>query len=357
MDVLEQTMMNHATSNRKVVAVLVAHIYGKRFNMVPILEFARKHNIHCIEDLAEAFSGLQYTGHPLSDLSLFSFGTIKIATAFGGAMSRIKDTAIFSKMQTLHSKYPEQSRVTFFMKIIKNTPVTMLLNLPILGKAFLTISRFFKLDHKKAVVYLIRGFPDNLIMNIRHQPSIPLLHMLHHRLSTYDANDSQVNADKCIFTENEIISPSIQSLSVKGSDIQPSDNLPIEVQFPGTSAQVRNYWLFPLACDNPDEMCAQLNVRGVDAYRGATQLALIPIPDPSLLSTTTSTTSSASAPAIVDKSAVTITEFLPTPVAKSLMERTLYLPVHRNVPQSVLRRIAGHVRAVAASMSVIGQKN
>jgi hypothetical protein len=60
MDALE------ALRTPKTVGVLVAHLYGRRFDMSPYVEFARRHNLPLIEDCAECFTGFDYTGHPVS---------------------------------------------------------------------------------------------------------------------------------------------------------------------------------------------------------------------------------------------------------------------------------------------------
>jgi dTDP-4-amino-4,6-dideoxygalactose transaminase len=77
----------------------VAHVYGRRFSIEPYLHFASKHGIPLLEDCAEAFQGLQYTGDPRADMSFFSFGTIKHATAFGGAICVVKDQEEATKMR------------------------------------------------------------------------------------------------------------------------------------------------------------------------------------------------------------------------------------------------------------------
>ena len=65
--------------------------------MTPIAEAARRHGLLLWEDCALVFTGLQgYLGHPGSDAVFFSFGVIKRATALGGGVVRIEDTAILS---------------------------------------------------------------------------------------------------------------------------------------------------------------------------------------------------------------------------------------------------------------------
>jgi len=69
--------------------LLVANIYAKGFDLTPYVDAARRHDLAVVEDWAEGFSGLEYTGHPQSDLSLFSFGPIKYYTAFGGCIAKV----------------------------------------------------------------------------------------------------------------------------------------------------------------------------------------------------------------------------------------------------------------------------
>ena len=65
--------------------------------MAPITELAKHHGLLLWEDCAQVFTGLQgYLGHPDSDALFFSFGVIKRASALGGGVVRIKDTAILS---------------------------------------------------------------------------------------------------------------------------------------------------------------------------------------------------------------------------------------------------------------------
>ena len=71
-------------------AVLVAHVYGARANMAPVIACAERHRLLVIEDCAEAFDGLRYRGHPRSDAVLFSFGPIKFGSVFQGGLLRVR---------------------------------------------------------------------------------------------------------------------------------------------------------------------------------------------------------------------------------------------------------------------------
>lgn len=61
----------------KVVAFIVAHVYGRRNPLDRIVGMTRARGVPLIEDCAESFDGLAFRGHPGSDLVLFSFGSIK----------------------------------------------------------------------------------------------------------------------------------------------------------------------------------------------------------------------------------------------------------------------------------------
>ena len=55
-----------------------------------------------------AFFGSVNIANPRSDLSLFSFGGIKNATSFGGAIAKFKDPVIFQKVMHINAGYPVQ---------------------------------------------------------------------------------------------------------------------------------------------------------------------------------------------------------------------------------------------------------
>ena len=84
--------------------LLVAHIFGSLFSLDTVLEVAHRHNLVVVEDCAQAFVGTQYTGDDRADVSMFSFGTIKTATSFGGAIIRVKDSAVLSEMRRRESR-------------------------------------------------------------------------------------------------------------------------------------------------------------------------------------------------------------------------------------------------------------
>ena len=101
----------------RVVAILVAQLYGRRCDLDPIVAVASRYNVQLIEDLAETFSGLDAIGHPQADLAFLSFGSIKVATAFGGGVCRVRDHATWLDMSKRQETWNTQTRHTFFMKV------------------------------------------------------------------------------------------------------------------------------------------------------------------------------------------------------------------------------------------------
>jgi acyl-CoA-binding protein len=74
----------------KTVAIMIVHPFGMMSttndDMKSLRSLVDKHELHLLEDVAECFTGLGekcYKGSDAADVSFFSFGTIKTATALG----------------------------------------------------------------------------------------------------------------------------------------------------------------------------------------------------------------------------------------------------------------------------------
>ena len=209
----------------KTVAILLAHIYGKWFDTTPFVKAAQKHGIVLIEDCAEGFCGFERLGHPGTDLSLFSFGAIKYYTAFGGAVAKVKDVDVYDKMLAKYHTYPTQPHAEYLKKIMKYSLVYLLLNCPRVIKPGIQLARILSVDHKKMVVNMLRGFPLGLIHKVRHQPSTALLATMLGRMKSHDPSHMDL-------------------VNSKGDYV--SERLPESVTQVGSTADVKNYWLFPI---------------------------------------------------------------------------------------------------------------
>lgn len=97
-DALEQAV----TSRTK--AIIPVHLFGQPADMDPILEFARKHGLHVIEDAAQAH-GAEYKGRrvgTLGDVACFSFYPGKNLGAFGEGGAVVTDnTELDEKIKIL----------------------------------------------------------------------------------------------------------------------------------------------------------------------------------------------------------------------------------------------------------------
>src|SRR5215204_7631268 len=86
--------------------VLVAHLFGGRMGLGGVAKFARECSLLLVEDCAQAFQGPERMGDPVADVSMYSFGTLKISTALGGAVLRVRDREVLGRMRGIQASYP-----------------------------------------------------------------------------------------------------------------------------------------------------------------------------------------------------------------------------------------------------------
>ncbi|TYZ59035.1 hypothetical protein PybrP1_009869, partial [[Pythium] brassicae (nom. inval.)] len=162
-----------ATANTR--AMLITYVFGSRFSMDPVLD-----------DCAQAFAGMTYTGERRADVSMFSFGTIKIATSFGGALLRVKNRTVLEEMQRRERRYPSRTNVFFFKRLLKYGFFHGVTTPAVYG-LFLHACRAVGANHDQVITSAIRGFSGGeLVSLIQFRPSMALLGLLYHRLSTVD---------------------------------------------------------------------------------------------------------------------------------------------------------------------------
>jgi perosamine synthetase len=105
----QSELLEKALSHR-TRAILVAHLFGGRFDLGPVAAFARRHGLLLVEDGAQAFRGPGDPGDPLADVSMFSFGTLKTASAVGGAVLHVRDPDLLGRMRRAQERWPVQRR-------------------------------------------------------------------------------------------------------------------------------------------------------------------------------------------------------------------------------------------------------
>ena len=235
--------------------ILVAHLFGGRTKMEPLLQFAREHGLLVVEDCAQAFAGTKYEGHPDADASMFSFGTIKSSTALGGAIVRVRDHDLLERMRTAQAIYPVQGRIAYLRRLLKGAALKALSSRPVCG-LLVGVCRATGMSYDQWVNHAARGFPGaSFFAQIRRQPSAPLLAVLERRLRRHAPERSAPHVAK--------------SRALVGM-------LDGHVRCPGASIEPHTYWVFPVLTETPDRLVEQLTRAGFDATQGHSLCVVAP---------------------------------------------------------------------------------
>ena len=240
----------------KTRAIVVAHLFGSRMPMEPVVRFARERNLFVIEDCAQAYTGDEYRGHPESDVSLWSFGPIKTATALAGGVLRFRDRSLCDRVRDRQSRWPVQSRWKFMTRLAKYS-FLKLLSYRSVFTLFAWGCKAVGKSHDAVISASVRGFAGpGFFDRIRQQPSAALLRLLERRFK---------NLDRARIAER--IASARQTIEA----------LP-DLERPGDEAAFHSYWVFPVLHDDPERMIHHLWARGIDATRGASSLFVVAPP-------------------------------------------------------------------------------
>ncbi len=282
--------LKHAVTTKTKV-ILVAHLLGGRFDLAPFVEFARQHRLILLEDCAQAFEGDRYRGNDAADVSMFSFGPIKTATALGGGLFRVREKSLLKRIRELQSKYPVQSR-WFFLKRVLFYSVLNGLGGRTLFALFLRTCRLFGKQLDQVLNGSIRNFPQAEFFNrLREQPSLPLLRLIARRIMNYRNDDLDQRAARGHL---------LASLLPPGS-------------CPGSEAMPHSFWIFPVQVPDQSVAIAALQTAGFDSTASN---SLQPVDPPQ------------------DRP-----ELEPL-VARRLLAQVIYLPLYSAIPESEIRRMA-----------------
>ena len=269
-------------------AILVAHLLGVVADLTPICDFARRHNLMVIEDCAQAYAGTAYRGHERADVSMFSFGPIKTATALGGALLRVHSDSLRQRMRQLQGAFPVQSRWRFLKRIGFYSVLRFLGQKRVFGVFVWCCLRLGK-DLEKVLNGSVRNFPGGqFIASLRQQPCGPLLRLMARRVRRYP--------DRLIERRAALGRILTEELSL--------------CRCPGSAAQFHSYWLAMVQVQHPDTTLKELRRHGFDATGSN---ALRPVCD-----------------AVPESTAV----------ARAMLANTVYLPIYAEMPESEMRRMA-----------------
>eukprot|EP01130_Rhizamoeba_saxonica_P001370 TRINITY_DN11232_c0_g1_i1.p1 TRINITY_DN11232_c0_g1~~TRINITY_DN11232_c0_g1_i1.p1 ORF type:complete len:448 (-),score=80.96 TRINITY_DN11232_c0_g1_i1:34-1377(-) len=289
----------------KTVAILVAHVYGRRNHLDAVAEIADKYNLDIIDDRAESYNGPNDSGDRNSAITLFSFGSIKKNTSFGGGIGVVKEPEIYSKMKELENLWNIRPMNDFRVKILKYTFAMLIMNNPIITYFVHKILAVFGYEHKTLFVAILPSFPNNLFTHLRQRPDAGLLALLEYNIRNFDMNEFK-KAEKHSSVMTNIIA----------DDRIYSDN--IKYTIPGLNASHVDYWLFPIIVTDPEEVMEKLEKYGIDSYKESTQLSCL------------------------DHSNGDSN----TPMARFIMDKIIYIPVHKVVPIREIKKMGAIVKRV-----------
>jgi len=132
----------------KTKAIIVQHTFGNPCEMDKIMEIAKKHNLHVVEDCAHSL-GAEYQNKKLGtigDVAFFSFGRDKIISAVAGGMVITSNNKLGEKIKKFRDKmpYPKKSLI---IKQLAQPIVT-----------FKSLKLYYFLSLGKIMMYLVTKF-------------------------------------------------------------------------------------------------------------------------------------------------------------------------------------------------------
>ncbi len=273
-------------------AIVMAHLFGGLCDLTPIRALCDAHGILLIEDCAQSWASHDHTEPTLADVSMFSFGTIKTATALGGALMRIRNSELLAMMRQRHSEWPVQTRWDFSRRILRHGTLKALsarIPMAVLART----ARLFGTTHDSFVAAASRAYPGpDFFRRIRRQPCPGLLAMMAYRLSTYPPG--------AMHRRISLGTSAASQLSKK-------------FQVPGVGAHRPTWWILSLLTDQPDQLVQSLWAAGFDATPSS---SLRPVGD--------------------------------LPATAQLLQRIVILPFDAHMPESEIQRMVDVILRSAA---------
>jgi perosamine synthetase len=284
--------MIHRAITPKTKAVVIAHLFGIHIPLDSLIEESHRHELLFIEDCAQAYKGLSFTGHPHADVSMFSFGTIKTATTLGSALFRVSDQNILETMQQKQNAYSIQSRSSHLRRWMTAAVLKVLSSYYLYG-LIVRICRTFRIDYDRLFNSMVRGFPGpELFRRLRRQPCSALLLLLKRRLKQFDHKR-------------------LAERTRKGNLL--AEVLRNRVRCPTGNCAPNSHWVFPVLAEDSRQTVRLLAQSGFDATQGQS-MCVIDHPE--------------HCPECEPKSAC------------ELLEQVVFLPLYPETPDDELERLA-----------------
>jgi dTDP-4-amino-4,6-dideoxygalactose transaminase len=276
--------------------LVVAPLFGTRPDLSELFAAAKARGLLVVEDAAQAFAGSAYRGQTGADVSMFSFGPLKFATALGGAVLQVRDPALRRKLAEIQAGHPVQSHGAFRKRLLKFAGIkaaTRPRPLGLLTAGFRVVGR----DYENALSDSVRGVAAlGSAAKLRKRPPAGMLALLERRIARFDpaALASRMRAGRLL-----------------------EEALGDAVVCPGAANDPHFFWVFPILAREPQQLIHRLRRAGFDAATLGR---------------------SATVPAPPDRPE------LDPKVAREALQRLVVLPCHGGMPDRELRRLAEAVR-------------
>lgn len=272
--------------------LLLAHLFGSRFPLAPFIQFAQKNGLLLVEDCAQAYAGPKYPGDPSADVSLFSFGPIKAATALGGAIAVVRNATLLVEMRRRQQEYPVPSRWSFLRRVLKYALLHGISSRRACALLF-AACRLCGIDPDRFINGAVRNFSGGaLLQHLRHRPSSPQLALLARRLTDAESSTWRRKAER-------------------GRELR--DLLADVIPCPGADVSPHSFWVFPVQSSDPLRLILALRQQGFDATQGQS-LAVIDPPE--------------------DR------PDLEPHIARELLRQVVFLPLHAEMKPDDLQKMA-----------------
>ena len=272
-------------------AVVLAHLFGARTDLHPAIEVARRRGVAVVEDCAQAYAGPGWKGHPEADLSLFSFGPMKTATALGGALATVRDPGICAAMEGIHARDGVQTTAEYLHRVMLYGLLKAASHHDAFG-VVVAMAKVVGVDWRQWTDRLTRNMASATpVACIRRRPCAALLSVLARRLEQGTVPVARrVDAGRTL-------------MAALGPD----------VEVPGRAADPHGYWMFPVLSRDPEALSSILGDHGFDARQA--------------------------------RLSVVSDDATPTPGADRL-SKALCVPFDPAMPEEELERLGGLVRAL-----------
>lgn len=237
-----ETLKRAITPRSKVL--IVAHLFGCRLQFDHLVDAAHEAGLIVVEDCAQVFNGLGYPGNPKADLTMFSFGPLKNATALGGGLANVRKPGLMEKMRAIQAGYPIQPTKRQTKRVLQFAGLK-LLSLPLV---FGLMQQFYAMqgkDFEDQVSEKVRNVAKyKKAKSLRIRPSAALTALLCRRLARFD--------------------PAVlERRAAKGRRLR--DLLDGCLTLPGQGNAHHDYWAFPAVIETPLPFIAAMRREGFDA--------------------------------------------------------------------------------------------